>query len=237
MAEDVGVEPILLLTPTVRRGIASHARPLKIYISSRKFVASQAKSSSSRTARSTHLFSSCLLLVPVFTIRSAASCSDIRGHKTALNKVASFCKRLSVAVGKLVAQVLTESKQQLQGHVESLEAIGREGVAICVERSSKRAQAQVAASEDVPQVDDLWLPAVVHANKRRVDCLGSLRPRKTLPFHKRQCGRGARKGPSNVRFDDATLASTDDFLFTRLSWCRARAWTRRLLSTVIHSAC
>ena len=148
MAEDVGVEPILLLTPTVRRGIASHARPLKIYISSRKFVASQAKSSSSRTARSTHLFSSCLLLVPVFTIRSAASCSDICGHKTALNKVASFCKRLSVAVGKLVAQVLTESKQQLQGHVESLEAIGREGVAISVERSSKRASPSINANVD-----------------------------------------------------------------------------------------
>ena len=120
-------------------------------------MAAQAGPSSSRTARSTRLFSSFLLLVPVFTIRSAASCSDIRGPKTALNKVASFCKRLSAAVGKLVAQVLAESKQQLQGHVESPEATGREGVAICVERSSKRAQAQAAAAEDVPQVDDLWL--------------------------------------------------------------------------------
>jgi hypothetical protein len=83
----------------------------------------------------------------------------------------------------------------------------------------------------------LWLSAVVHANKRRIGCLGLSRLKKTLPFHKRRCGRGARGGPSNVRFDDATIASTDDFLFTHLSWCRARAWTRRLLSTVIHTAC
>jgi hypothetical protein len=91
-------------------------------------VAAQAGSSSSRTARSGRLFS--FLLGPVFTIRAAASCSDFRGPKTALNKVASFGKRLSGAVGELFAQVLAESKFPLQGHVEGLEAIGKEGVAI-----------------------------------------------------------------------------------------------------------
>ena len=70
--------------------------------------------------------------------------------------MASFGKRLSATVGELVAQVLAESKQRLQGHVGGLEAIGEEDVAICVERSSKQEQAQAAAAKDVPQVEDLW---------------------------------------------------------------------------------
>jgi hypothetical protein len=75
--------------------------------------------------------------------------------KAALDKVAAFGKRLSAVVGEIVAQgVLAGSEQQLQQHVESLEAIGRTGVAICVERSSK--QAQAAAAEDAPPVEDLW---------------------------------------------------------------------------------
>ena len=83
---------------------------------------------------------------------------DWRGSpKAALNKVATFGKRLSAVVGEIVAQgVPAGSEQQLQQHVESLEAIGRTGVAICVERSSKQAQAQAAAAEGVPPVEDLW---------------------------------------------------------------------------------
>lgn len=84
---------------------------------------------------------------------------DWRGSpKASLNKVATFGKRLSAAVGEIVARgVPAESEQQLQQHVESLEAIGRTGVAICVERSSKQAQAQAAtAAQDVPPVEDLW---------------------------------------------------------------------------------
>ncbi len=85
---------------------------------------------------------------------------DWRGSpKAALNKAAAFGKRLSVVVGEIVAQgVPAGSEQRLQQHVESLEAIGRTGVAICVERSSKQAQAQLeaAAAKDTPPVEDLW---------------------------------------------------------------------------------
>jgi vacuolar protein sorting-associated protein 8 len=83
---------------------------------------------------------------------------DWRGSpKAALNKVATFGKRLSAVVGEIVARgVPAGSEQQLQQHVESLEAIGRTGVAICVERSSKQAQGQTPAAEDVPPVEDLW---------------------------------------------------------------------------------
>jgi vacuolar protein sorting-associated protein 8 len=83
---------------------------------------------------------------------------DWRGSpKAALNKVATFGKRLSAVVGEIVAQgVPAGSEQQLQQHVENLEAIGRAGVAICVERSNKQAQAQATAAEDVPPVEDLW---------------------------------------------------------------------------------
>jgi hypothetical protein len=49
--------------------------------------------------------------------------------------------------------------------------------------------------------------------------------------------RRVRGDPSTARSDDATLASTDDFLFTRLSYCFAGAWTRRLLPAAIHAAC
>ena len=84
---------------------------------------------------------------------------DWRGSpKASLKKVAAFGKRLSAAVGGIVAQgVPVETELLLQQHVESLEAIGRTGVAICVGRSSKQAQAQAAAAgEDVPSVEDLW---------------------------------------------------------------------------------
>ena len=82
---------------------------------------------------------------------------DWRGSpKASLNKVAAYGKRLSAAVGEIVARgVPGESEQQLQQHVESLEAIGRTAVAICVERSSKQAQA-AATAQDVPPVEDLW---------------------------------------------------------------------------------
>jgi len=51
---------------------------------------------------------------------------DWRGSpKAALKKVAVFGKRLSAAVGEIVARgIPAESEQQLQRHVESLEAIG-----------------------------------------------------------------------------------------------------------------
>ena len=83
---------------------------------------------------------------------------DWRGSpKAALNKVASIGKRLSAAVGEIVAVgAPVESELLLLQHVESLEAIGRTGVAICVDRSSKQAQATAAAAEDVPPVEDLW---------------------------------------------------------------------------------
>ena len=87
---------------------------------------------------------------------------DWRGNpKAALNKVAAFGKRLSAVIGEIVARgVLAGSEQQLQQHVESLEAIGRAGVAICVLRSSK--QAQATAAEDLPRVEDLWFQ-LLHA--------------------------------------------------------------------------
>ena len=84
---------------------------------------------------------------------------DWRGSpKASLNKVAAYGKRLSAAVGEIVARgVPGESELLLRQHVESLEAIGRTAVAICVERSSKQAQAQPAATaQDVPPVEDLW---------------------------------------------------------------------------------
>ena len=82
---------------------------------------------------------------------------DWRGSpKAALNKVATFGKRLSAVVGEIVARgVPAGSEQQLQQHVENLEAIGRTGVTICVERSSKQAQL-AATAEEVPLVEDLW---------------------------------------------------------------------------------
>ncbi|KAI0293200.1 Golgi CORVET complex core vacuolar protein 8-domain-containing protein [Russula brevipes] len=81
---------------------------------------------------------------------------DWRGSpKAALEKVRSFGARLSATVGGLVAQgaaALCKQEQDLERHLESLEAIGRTGVAICVERSSKQVH---ATAEDVP-VEDLW---------------------------------------------------------------------------------
>lgn len=81
---------------------------------------------------------------------------DWRGSpKAALNKAAAFGKRLSAVIGEIVAQgIPAGSEQQLQQHVENLEAIGRSGVAICAERSSK--QAQATAAENSPPVEDLW---------------------------------------------------------------------------------
>ncbi|KAI0301028.1 Golgi CORVET complex core vacuolar protein 8-domain-containing protein [Multifurca ochricompacta] len=71
----------------------------------------------------------------------------------ALKKFETFGSRLSATIGWLVAQGASLSEQQLQQHVENLEVIGRIGVIICVERSSK--QVQGAAMEDV-SVEDLW---------------------------------------------------------------------------------
>ncbi|KAH9988437.1 Golgi CORVET complex core vacuolar protein 8-domain-containing protein [Russula compacta] len=87
---------------------------------------------------------------------------DWRGSPMgALKKVGAFGTRLSATIGGLVAQgaaaATQASEQHLQRHLECLQAIGRTAVAICVERSSKQAQAQAAAAaeEDVP-VEDLW---------------------------------------------------------------------------------
>jgi hypothetical protein len=83
---------------------------------------------------------------------------DWRGDpKAALEKVRAFGTRLSATVGELVALGAGEgSERQLRQHVESLEAIGRTGVAICVERSSwSKDKDNQAALEDV-SVEDLW---------------------------------------------------------------------------------
>jgi hypothetical protein len=87
---------------------------------------------------------------------------DWRGDpKAALKKVGVFGTRLSAAIGGIAAQDVavaagsgsgSSSERQLRRDVESLEAIGRTGVAICVERSSKQAD---GTSEDVV-VEDLW---------------------------------------------------------------------------------
>ena len=70
--------------------------------------------------------------------------------KTALQKAETFGTRLSANVGSLVAS--SERREELvQERVESLEAIGRTAVAICVQRSSH----QAAGAEDA-SVEDLW---------------------------------------------------------------------------------
>lgn len=78
---------------------------------------------------------------------------DWRGDpKAALEKVGAFGARLSATIGGLVARDVAEGSEEqersLRRQVESLEAIGRTGVAICVERSSNQAEAVV--------VEDLW---------------------------------------------------------------------------------
>jgi hypothetical protein len=69
---------------------------------------------------------------------------------------------LSATIGGLVARddAAESSEEQLRHLVGSLEAIGRTGVAICVERSSNKAEA-TAAGTATPQdasvsVEDLW---------------------------------------------------------------------------------
>ena len=70
--------------------------------------------------------------------------------KTALQKAEAFGTRLSANVGSLVAS--SERREELvQERVESLEAIGRTAVAICVQRSSHQAEGAEDAS-----VEDLW---------------------------------------------------------------------------------
>ena len=106
---------------------------------------------------------------------------DWRGSpKAALNKVASFGKRLSAAVGEIVARgAPVESELLLQQHVDDLEAIGRTGVAICVDRSSKQAQA-AAAAEDVPPVEDLWFQ-LLHTQISTVQAVSACVPDKPFP--------------------------------------------------------
>jgi hypothetical protein len=75
--------------------------------------------------------------------------------KAALQKAETFGTRLSATIGLLVAQgasVEEEEVEELQQHVESLEAIGRTAVDICVQRSGQRTD---AGAEDV-SVEDLW---------------------------------------------------------------------------------
>jgi len=80
---------------------------------------------------------------------------DWRGDpKAALEKVRAFGTRLSATVGGLVARDAaegSEAEEPLRRHVESLEAIGRTAVAVCVERSSNQAEAAAGTS-----VEDLW---------------------------------------------------------------------------------
>ena len=86
---------------------------------------------------------------------------DWRGDpKAALGKVGAFGTRLSATIGGLVARddAAEGSEEQLRHLVGSLEAIGRTGVAICVERSSNKAGAAAATtSQDASvSVEDLW---------------------------------------------------------------------------------
>ena len=89
---------------------------------------------------------------------------DWRGDpKAALQKAESFGSRLSANVGWLVASSSeTSREEELQQHVESLEAIGRTAVAICVERSNQRrgeSAAAVAVATGGPEdtsAEDLW---------------------------------------------------------------------------------
>ena len=77
---------------------------------------------------------------------------DWRGDpKAALEKVRVFGTRLSATIGGFVARDAAEgSEELLRQHVESLAAIGRTAVAICVERSSNQAEAAA------PSIEDLW---------------------------------------------------------------------------------
>ncbi|KAI0245855.1 hypothetical protein BJV78DRAFT_1287056 [Lactifluus subvellereus] len=81
---------------------------------------------------------------------------DWRGDAgAALEKVEVFGARLSAAVGGLLARSDAAcGGQQPQRHLESLEAIGRTGVAICIERSSSK-QAPAATEDDDAPVEEL----------------------------------------------------------------------------------
>ena len=72
--------------------------------------------------------------------------------KAALQKAETFCTHLSANVGLLVAQGAASSRQELQQHVESLEALGRTAVAICVGRSNQRGK----TGPETASVEDLW---------------------------------------------------------------------------------
>jgi vacuolar protein sorting-associated protein 8 len=93
--------------------------------------------------------------------------------KAALGKVEAFGRRLSATVGGLLAQGAAASAQQLQRHLENLEAIGRTAVAICVERSSK--QASAAGTGEDASVEDLWFQ-LLHAQIGTVQAVSACCP-------------------------------------------------------------
>ena len=94
--------------------------------------------------------------------------------RAALEKVEAFGARLSASVGGLLAQGAGASGQQLQQHLESLEAIGRTGVAICVERSSKQARAATVTENDTP-VEELWFQ-LLHSQIATVQAVSACCP-------------------------------------------------------------
>jgi len=111
---------------------------------------------------------------------------DWRGSpKAALKKVGAFGVQLSAAIGGLVAQgagVGAGSElQQLKEHLESLEAIGRTGVGICVGRSSKQAEAarEEEEEEDV-SVEELWFQ-LLHAQISTVQAVSTCCAPDTVP--------------------------------------------------------
>ena len=91
--------------------------------------------------------------------------------KAALQKAETFGTRLSANVGWLVAQGAASSRQELQQHVESLEALGRTAVAICVERSGLRGE---AGPEDA-SVEDLWFQ-LLHSQITSVQAVSACCP-------------------------------------------------------------
>ncbi|KAH9961560.1 Golgi CORVET complex core vacuolar protein 8-domain-containing protein [Russula dissimulans] len=102
---------------------------------------------------------------------------DWRGSpEAALKKVGALGGQLSAAIGGLVAQgaeveVGSGSEQRLKQHLESLEAIGRTGVAICVERSSTGKQSEA---------EELWFQ-LLHAQISTVQAVSACCGPDTLP--------------------------------------------------------
>jgi vacuolar protein sorting-associated protein 8 len=107
---------------------------------------------------------------------------DWRGRpKAAMDKVEAFERRLSAAVGGILARGGDDSavsasghQQQLRQHLESLDAIGRTGVAICVGRSRTQAE-----DVNVP-VEELWFQ-LLHTQIGTVQTVSSCCPSSMTP--------------------------------------------------------